>query len=86
MELYKVSNISTRGESGGRSCTYDFNLAAELSFCDLGSALLVEVGGLDLVLEVAELGALGANLLDLPRLLLLVHLHARHLPRQVLLH
>lgn len=66
--------------------TYDLDLFPVLSFGDLRCTLLVEVCALDLVLQFSEFGALGAYFLQLPRLLLLVHLHSRHFTRQILFH
>ena len=69
-----------------KSKTYDFDLFAVLSFGDLRCTLFIKVGALDLVLKFTELGGLGADLLNLSILLLLVHLHAGHLPSKVFLH
>ena len=61
-------------------------LLAELHLCDLCSSFLVQVRRPDLLLQHFDLIALGADLLDLARFLLRVHLHARHLASQLLLH
>jgi len=63
--------------------TYNFDLLAVLGLGDLGSALLVQVGGFDFVLELAKFRALRADFFDLPLFLLFLHFHARHLPRKV---
>jgi hypothetical protein len=66
--------------------TYDFNLLAVLSFGDLRRTLFIKIGALNLVLKLAQFGRLGADLLDLPILLLFVHLHTCHLSGKVFLH
>ena len=65
--------------------TYNFDLFAILVLGHLCCALSVQISRFDFVLELAKLGALGADLLNLSRVLLFLHFHASHLAGEVLL-
>ena len=70
-----------------RNCgTYEVLLGTELILRDLSCALFVEIGCLDLVLQLLELVGLGAYLFDFPLLALVDDLHFGHFLRQFHLH
>ena len=66
--------------------TYEVFLGAELVLDYLLVPLLVQIGGLNLVLEEFQFIRLGAELLDLASFALILHLHASHLSGQTFLH
>ena len=67
-------------------CTYQILLFPVLALSDLRIALLVEVGSLDLGLELLELVGISAYLLDLPSFPLVGDLHTRHFLSELLFH
>lgn len=66
--------------------TYKAHLVSELSLNDLLVALFVEVGSLDLVLQLLQLVGLTAKFLDFSPLALVLHLQSCHLSSKSLLH
>ena len=66
--------------------TYKFDLLTVLVLGHLLTSLLVQIGGLDLVLQEFQLFRLAAELLNLAPLSLVLDLHAGHLPSETLLH
>jgi hypothetical protein len=66
--------------------TYDFDLAAELVFCDLTATFFIEVGSVDLRLELFDFNGLRADFLNFFLAALVIDTHLGKLTSKLLFH
>lgn len=74
------------GSGSGKLITYDFDLAPVLIFGDLAATFLIQVGGIDLCLQVLDFLGLSAYFFDFLLFAVIDDPHLGKLTSQLLLH